>query len=305
MYFVDYPDGTKSIRTTIYFDFNDTAGLPINMLSPALEHIQTAEYYAETQLAKWYCSFSASYSSITSEMANEATDEVSKQFLSAFDLNLNVTNSSCQTNNQTGAIETSRTYEPAPYDISTTEKLLKHKPSTVFGNLITEDFLSNYIPAESTTGMYITWSLTKSSDGFYWELLVIATSVTTWLSGNEKDKAIDLNLNKILNNTETIELNQSQITIEIENKHTFSSKTYSLNVTDIYPSSYIREEEGARTTITYNSTNSLPNVIITMVLNKEANSFNWLLAAIILSIVVLLIVAIFQKRRRGKTSERR
>jgi len=308
MYFVDYPDGTKGIRTTLIFDFNDTTGLPINTNSPALENIQKAEFSATMQFYKWYSSFSVSYDSMSSEMANEYTDELCKDFLKACDLNLSMIDRNYQTNNQTGNIETTRKLEPAPYDIITTEKFLKYKPSTEFGSLITKDFLCKYVPGytpEGTTRMDISWSLSKNSEKFHWRLMVTATSVDTWLTGDEKDKDIVLDLNELLHNAGTIPLNQSEITVEIENVHDFSGKTYSLDIIDIFPSGYTKETDSRRTTITYGSPiSSLQNIKCRMKLNKEANDFNWIpigIAAVIIAIVILAAIAL-QKRKGCHTT---
>jgi len=266
-----------AINTMMVFDFNNVTGLPVDMSLPAFKELRTAKFIAP-QLWQWYALwFSASFAPISLELANEYADDICKEFLKAFDLNLSIIDRNYEVNNETGVIETYRKLEAARYDIQTTEKLLKHKPTIGFGNLITRDFLSRYVKAYSTSALTVVrWYIVRSSNDYFWRLQLEALANISEESENGEE--MELNLNEMLNNSEPIPIGQnSKILIEVDKGEEFENVTYSLNVVDIFPHGYIKEDGkgwgGDTILITYAPpANSVQNIIVTLRINKEKPS---------------------------------
>jgi hypothetical protein len=285
----------SEVATMIVFNFNDTNGLPINVPSAVFEHLQTAKFYSQRSARKWAVQFWAYYDSISLNLANNYSDTLCEEFLKAFELNLTTVS---RDQKQTDPIETHRTLESASYDIPTTSKLLRYKPSEGFGKLIA-NFLSKYVvPDSPTTGlMSITWEMSKNSDKLSWELTIDAIETTSF----DVDKSdIELNLNKLLNNSEPILISESsRINIEVDKE--FAG--YSLSVVNISPVGYAENDTGGTILITYGtygSPNSLQNVIVKLRISKGSNNFGWTIAVIIGIVVATLAGIAVRKRRKNQ-----
>jgi hypothetical protein len=304
MFLTNPPDNIKEISTMIVFNFNDTAGIPINISPAAFDNVKSFQYKAAIYGDKWFMSFSTSYATINTTLANEYTDEVCQEFLKVIGLNLGITNRNQQTNNETGIIETALMLEKPPYDISTAEKLLKYKPSEGFGSLITRDFLSMYVPGNESTGILdITWDARKDSGYLRWELTLEASSGEI-LVGNEIET--EININQLLNNSKPICVGQnSKIVIEIEKKREFRTETYSMNITDTYPVGSIKNETEGTILLTYvPPMGPMQNIVVKVKLSKETNDFNWTpvgVATVITVVIVASVAIVLRKRiRRSK-----
>jgi hypothetical protein len=282
----------SEVATMILFNFNDTNGLPINVPSAVFEHLQTAKFYSQRSARKWAVQFWAYYDSISLNLANNYSDTLCEEFLKAFELNLTTVS---RDQKQTDPIETHRTLESASYDIPTTSKLLRYKPSEGFGKLIA-NFLSKYVvPDSPTTGlMSITWEMSKNSDKLSWKLTIDAIETTSF----DADKSdIEVNLNKLLNNSEPIPMSESsRISIEVDKE----SADYSLSVVNISPVGYAENDTGGTILITYGSPDSLQNVIVKLRISKGSNNFGWTIAVIIGIVVATLAGIAVRKRRKNQ-----
>jgi hypothetical protein len=306
-FLVSPPDNTKEISTMIVFNFNDTIGMPINISPATFDNVQSLQCKAILYVDKWFMSFSTSYATIDTTLANQYTDEVCQEFLKVIDLNLGIINRNQQTNNETGTIETALVLEKPPYDIPTTEKLLKYKPSEGFGSLITRDFLSMYMPAnEKTAILDIIWDVKKDSGRLRWELTLEATS-NKILTGTETDIETEINLNQLLNNSKPIPIGQnSKIVIEVEKKHEFRTGTYSMDITDISPIGH-KDDTNGTILLTYAPPmDTMQNIVVKMKLSKEANDFNWIPVGIAIVVIVTSATIVFRKRiHRSKSMKPR
>ena len=286
----------SEVATMIVFDFNDTAGLPIKTSSDIYNHLQMAKFYSWRNVFKWSSEFWAYYDDIDTDLANNYSKTLCEEFLRVFELNFSILSKSY--NQTTG--KWCGIIQPAPYDLETIQKLLQWKPEG-FGKFITRDFLSNYVPGEHTSGMDITWTMNKYMDKFYWRLEVTLIANIFFVK-NETE--IELDINKLLNNSGPILITEnSKILIEVEK---FSTKIYLLNVVNIFPVGYNKEDTGETILITYGSPDSLDNIIVKLRISEGKNDFVGVNIAIPIAAAatVFLICLAFRKGRKPHRDKR-
>ncbi|MDI6826842.1 MAG: hypothetical protein QMD36_06735 [Candidatus Aenigmarchaeota archaeon] len=298
-----FPDSTR-IAMMVVFDFKDIA-VPINTSLPIFKDLQTAKYRAKKEVGKWHSVFSGSFKTTSLDAANEATDKICEKLLEVFELPLGIIESSHRINNVTGTIETYRKLQYAPYDMTITEKLLRHKPSEGFGRLITSNFLRKYVPGDATSGIEIIWGIgkrNKNADDFYWRLMLTCASSTPF----EVNKEIEINLNELLVNVEPVQIHEnSKILLEVEKKREFRTGTYSLNIVDISPAGYIEEDRGATILITYLPPLQVENIILKLRISRGTD-FDWTSPVIAGAIIIAAIVCtafLVKKKKSTRRSE--
>jgi len=281
----------SEVATMIVFDFNNTAGLPIKISSDIYNYLQMAKFYAKRDTLKWSSEFWVHYDDINVDLANNYSKTLCEEFLKIFELNLSILS---RNYNQT-IREWHGIVQSAPYDLLTTQKLLNYRPGG-FGKFITEDFLRKYIPGVATTGMDVSWTMNKYMDKFYWRLEVTLKANTFFV---ENETEIELNINRLLNNSEPILITEnSKILIEVQKEQEFSTKIYPLNVVNIFPVGYNKEDTGGTILITYGSPDSLDNIIVKLRISEGKNDFVGVNIAIPIAAAVFLICLVLRKRRK-------
>lgn len=284
----------------IVIDFNNTEGLPLNASYLADEHLRDGAFYV--QLGREFSMvISISYDAIPITQAEYQTDEVCGQFVNLFNVNLSILEKRHWVDNKTNYVTVYRTLGTFSDNPKNILELAKYAPKDGFGKLITKDFVGLYSPGSSNTGLlHLEYRVFKNSGRALWEFFLEFSDGRTL---NERD--IDIDLNKLLANSELIEplaSRSSSIIIEFHKTQYAGSKTYTMSLQSISPEPSKKEgEENIR--ITYNLTGPIDNVVAVFSLQK-IQEYDWVSIAAIAIVVVLIIASVLiavKKLRKPKT----
>jgi hypothetical protein len=307
-FFLTYP-GSLGWVENLWFDFNNTVGIPLNMSSSAFDqHFQSADY-SIVQGTKWdefLMVLTVSYDAINVDLAENRTDEICGEFQDAFNLNLTVIDKWHEINNETGYVTVYRSLgyihlEHTVQDLETIEELVKYKPSNGFGQLLNTGFLNNLLSYSSTGGlMNLEYTLKRvDQNTFSWRFVVAFEPA--WGDILADETQVSLNLSEILNYPGAINASAeglSRIQVDIDKGRTVPAGTYNVILESISPPYSSREEDGD-ILITYNLNGSMNNVVASIRIAKVNNPI-WTNLAI-LGVVLLGLAAsclAYTRRRR-------
>jgi hypothetical protein len=303
--FIEYhPTYGTSLTKMVLLDFENIEGLPINTSLQAFgENFQKAEYEVipwgvegfAARVTTYYDSQIGNYTA--DNYANVVCEEFLKVFhqtsLATFDRGLSI-------DNVTGTVNVRIDRGFFQVDLISIENLIKYKPTKGFGQIITQNFLSQFIPGNFSCGLAdLTYALHKIHNAFYWSFKIGYSISTTF----EDEENVDLNLNELLGNSGPIEPNQrsSKIMIEIQKNATIPNGTYSMSLENISPA-YSSKEEDETILITYALTGPIDNVTARIRISKE-NEGNWngIITVIIIGAIISAIgIFLFKKKRRRR-----
>jgi len=316
IYFAVFPYYTGTLQWTenLWFDFNNTAGIPLDTSLPAYnQHFQNADY-SLVQWTSWdeyVMLLTVSYDGIGVDLAENYTDQICSQFQQAFNLNLSITDSWHDVDNATGYVNVYRRLgyihlENTVQDISTIEDLAKYKPSNGYGQLINTDFLNHWLSNPSRGGLFnLEYTLNRvDQNTLSWRFIVGLEPSEQQISDNKA--YVSVNFDEMLNHSGPITPSTegtSKIQVEIEKTSAFSIGTYSMALESISPT-YTSRQDDDSILVTYDLTNqSIDNVIATVTISKvnsvTGNSV-WTNIAIAVAVILGSSVAglAYVRRRR-------
>lgn len=293
----------------ILIDFNDINGPPINTSIPAFdEYFREAKY----ELIPWGAEglavrVSAFYDSqISNDTADEYTNFIREEFLRVFNqTNLSLFDKGHIIDNATKTIRVHMDSGFIQGDLTSIENLIKYKPDDGFGQLITRDFLSLFIPGNFSCGLTdLTYTLYKADQNtIYWRFTIgYATSIDEKFISKEED----VNLSALLKTSSSIQPSHqrhSRIMIEIQKNAITPTETYSMNLESISPA-FTGIEENGTILVTYDLTGPIDNMSARISIRKEKPGFDWnvtyVTIAIILAIISVSGITVFLLKKKRK-----
>jgi hypothetical protein len=307
-----YYTGQVNWAEDLYFDFNNTVGIPLNTSQPAFDqHFLNADYslVVGTSWNEWFMMLVVSYDAVSVDLAENRTDEICSQFQQAFNLNLSVTDSWHQVDNATHYVTVYRRLgiihiQHTVQDVGIFDELVKYKPSNGFGQLISTNFLNSLLSSQGAIYVFTLQYTLKRVDAktFSWRFLLGLEPSNGSVSGDEA--SVSVNFDKMLNYSGPIvssTVGMSKIQVEIEKTWAFSVGTYSVALKSISPA-YTSRQDDDNILVTYDLTNrSIDNVVASVAIVKVSSGFNsteWTYAAIVTVLVVLAVSGLVYVRRR-------
>jgi hypothetical protein len=316
IYFAVFPYYTGILQwaENLWFDFNNTVGIPLDTsLSAFDQHFQNADYslLQWTSWDEYVMLLTVSYDAIGVDLAENHTDEICNQFQQAFNLNLSITDSWHDVDNATGYVTVYRRLgyiylENTVQDISTIEELVKYKPSLGYGQLINTDFLNHWLSNPSKGGLFnLEYTLNRvDQNTLSWRFVIGLEPSEERILGNEA--FVSVNFDEMLNHSGPITPSTegtSKIQVDIQKTSTFSIGTYSMALESISPT-YTSRQDDDSILVTYDLTNqSIDNVIASVAIakvNSGTNSSVWTNAAIVAVLLGLTATGFVYVRRRRR-----
>jgi hypothetical protein len=313
--FISYSSEAVVWDQNLYFDFNNTIGIPFNMSMPAFDqHFQSADYSLAqgTSWDQYLMMLTVSFDAINVDLAENWTDEICNQFQQAFNLNLSITDSWHEVNNSTGYITVYRRLgyihlDNTIQDAPAIEELVKYKPEKGFGQLINPDFVDHWLSSPSRGGVgYLEYTLKRVDQNvFSWRFLLSIEPSSGDISGNGAHLNIDFD--DLLNHTGSIVPSGqglSKIQLDIKN---FVVNEYNMTLESIAPQYTSKENEGGGDIlVTYNLTSPVNNIVAAINITRleGTNNFSWTNAAVatalLLGLAASCLIYIRRRRRLGK-----
>jgi hypothetical protein len=316
IYFTVFPSYTGTLQwvENLWFDFNNTVGIPLNTSLPAFnQHFQSADYslVQSTTWNEFVMLLTVSYDAISVDSAENRTDEICTQFQQAFNLNLSVTDSWHQVDNATNYVTVYRRLgyihlDMTVQDIGTIEELVKYKPQEGFGQLINTGFLNHWMSDPSRGGLFhLEYTLKRvDQNTLSWRFVVGLEPSEEEILGDEA--YVSVNFDEMLNHSGPIVPSTggtSKIQVEIEKTSSFTIGTYSIALRSISPM-YTSRQNDDSILVTYDLTNqSIDNVVASVEIakvNSGPNSLEWTAAVIVAILLGSLVVGLLYVKRRRK-----
>ena len=306
--------GELNLVKNIHLVFeNSTIRLPVNTsLEVFNKGFVEMEYALTPEVDKFFLSFNIFFEpSISNETADLYADDIVQELLKIFDrqdMELLWENQGIQESK----MWVHRSFGYKPYSKEEVSAFLKYKPTNGFGRFI-DGLISKYVPGDSTTKLYTSYSLKKTGSDFYWTLKVTATT-SKLLAWDVQGYSESININELLNNNEPlieISSDNQRIIILIQNSRTFQLSrgltTYNINIQRIQPEGYTitdsKFENWPNTTeIRYEPPPPIENIVVDITMNslvqkQESPSTLMLFGGIVAVLVVFLAFLCFLKRK--------
>jgi hypothetical protein len=303
--------GTLGWAQNLYFDFNNTIGIPLNTSLPVFDqHFQSADYSLQQGMAwdEYFMVLTVSYDAISVDLAENRTDEICSQFQQAFNLGLSVNDSWYQVDNSTGYVTVYRrlgmfNLKNTAQDQGTIEELTKYKPDSGFGQLIGADFLSHWLSSSSKGGLIDLEYTLKRVDQNTLSWRFVVGFEPAWGDILADETRLDVNLNDVLNHSGPIAPSGqglSKIQLDIEN---YEANEYNMTLESIAPQYTSIETEGeGNVLVTYNLTSPIDNVAASIEIAKleSTNNLSWTTAAIVAVVLLGLAASCLAYTRRRR-----
>ncbi|HXX87805.1 MAG TPA: hypothetical protein VEH86_05100 [Candidatus Acidoferrum sp.] len=303
--------GAPGWAENLYFDFNNTLGIPLNMSLPAFsQHFQNADYsiVQGTSWDEFLMLLTVSYDAIDVGLAENYTDEICEQFQNAFNFNLTIIDKWHEVNNETGYVTVYRSLgyiylEQKFQDLEIMEELVKYKPDKGFGQLINSDFLDRFTAGHIGEGLIdLEYTLKRvDQNTLSWRFVVGFEPSFGDVPGNETH--VTVNFNDVLNHSGSIvPSGQGLSSVQLEIKN-FAVGEYNMTLENVVPHYTTKEnEEEGDILLIYNLTSPIDNIVASLEIAKLEGSNNpsWPDVAIVAAAIIGLLVAglVYVRRRR-------
>jgi hypothetical protein len=309
--------GTLDWNENLWFDINNTGGIPLNTSLPAFdEHFQSADYQM-VQYQSWdnyVMMLTVSYDAMDINLAENHTDMLCGEFQRAFNLGvgLRITGSWHEVDNETGYVTVSRQLGSFRMintidDLATIEELLKYKPSDGFGQLINENFLKHWLSDPTRGGLIVVqYTVTRfDSQTLSWRFVI--SIEPSYGRIQESEQSVSVNLNDMLNHSGPIvplSYAASRIMVHIMKKTITPVGTYSMTFESVSPN-YTSFDDTGDPLVTYDLTGPVDNVVATIKIVKENETPDWVnilkfagIAAVTIASIATVTMVLMRKRRK-------
>ena len=310
--FINYHPAYGSwLSKIIVLEFEDVEGLPLEIDSPPFNDgfIKARIFWMPWGRQGYAIRLVMEYDpSVSNETVMEYASVVSEEVMELINqTSLPIFFKKVYKDNSTNTLVAIIDHGYLPEALDSLRGLLKYRPREGFADLITDDFLRNYIPGEyyDSTGVHGQWlteleyTLRKTNDSYRWAFK-LSFSVQTALKNGEWTEI--LNLNSLLLSNDSINPStqrNSTIIVQMLKYHRIRQETYEVSFESVYPPQTVREENDW-ILVTYQVTAPIDNVVATIKVSKLKPSLEWdeIIAIIFIVATLAIIVTFFIKKKR-------
>jgi hypothetical protein len=297
------PVSSNALVKNVEINSSNTIDLPINYSVEAFnDHFKSAKYVLVREGKNFVAYLIVTYTTMDAGKAENYTDDILSQFLGLFNLNLSVIDKDHTFDNATSSIIVSRKLGYIEYQVEPVEEFLKYKGNG-FGGLISDEFLSIYVPGDSYTGCSIEYILESVDGAFSWRFSSLFSQRVAY---SLDEGHVDINLNETFHAAIKPSVESSKIFIEFYEDKATEVGTYAMSLLSTTPNyTAISEEEGV-VTVTYDWTSiNSTNLVLQIGVQKNTSDDNIVKLAVIAVAVSILSITIFvvaKKRKRNSHS---
>jgi hypothetical protein len=304
---------TLTINTEIYSRLSE---IPVNISLPSFQWIIKATYEtSRSAYADIPTRLTLNFSMSTTENLTTIAEEAKDEFLRAF----NHTHLHLSSEGQTIVNDTDSTlfiywFYDLPLTVDSMKAFLENGKSNQSGlcKFVSGEFLAEYVPGNSTSGMLAKYTLNKNDSAYYWEFVIITAKSGEFHLNYNEPVTKTMELQKILN-SETLNTGDSDAQIQFNVRENLTSTPdirYRIQVKRLTPQpneSFLREdgltinawELGPHTTA-----NVTADLEFTKLNNDKDNKDNTniieIAAAALVAAAVLAIITYIVNRKKPK-----
>ena len=299
---VDIVSSGSLVLKNLDMHFVNATFLPINTSMPAFnDHFSSARFSVVSGqgVQSFWTFLRVSYNLLTLDEAMARSNEVLNEFRKAFNLPLDIANTTNTVNNASSSIDVYYKLSDIEDNVEPFKELIKYSPKEGFGQLVDMNLLSKYVPSSYNLALHdIEYSLTKSEQNLVWQFSLSFFSGVDY----EGENHIEVSLNDLLNHSGSIvpsTQRSSQISLFIGREVDTGKTTLLLSLNSSSPHYTELKEEGGYLVAKYNLTDSVDNILVEIDVGPDL-ALSWIYVALAIAAIsfVSIAVLVFIKLRR-------